>query len=499
MNTIGIFDRFLTKKDNSGKPLSAGKLTKTVQGYKTTLSPYRSRTANVLEGLRKINDEADALQYLRKVNPDVSMAIWNFLRLSNQGHEMDFYGVRGRNKGQRIQRLSDEWREFAARVNAISNAGLDGLIDQLHMSAFMRGAQAVEVEVAETLDDLVDVYPVNPQTVEWSLEERNGRTVWVPYQQQRLGKVDLWCANFFWVPVDPDIDDPRGTLIMSPVLQAIDFQMQILQDLQAVIHNQGWPRYDIELMLERVMKAMPQAYRADPKKQKEWLEERVKEVYDAFKSLEPDDTFIHFDDIKVGKAQGGEVTRSIDVRAISEMLDQQMMSGAKQMGAFMNRTSGTTETWSTVQFRIFVGGIISIQRGSKRLMEEIARLWLRTRGIQATPVFTHHTVDWQSEMDKAQVSLLWEQFWAVAQLMGWVDGSKAAQEVVGTDKAVGSPSEAVKANFSVGGGGIGLRDGPGGLAASVREDDAKGRTEREGRGWLPRIFGGHNSAKGSER
>jgi len=440
----------------------------------------------VLRELRQIPDEADAVAFLVKKNPDVSMAVWNFIRLANQGHEMAFYGVNPRNKGRRILALEDDWREFASRVNAISNAGLDGLVNQLHYSGFVLGAQGLEAEIAPTLDDIVDVYPVDPRTIHWKYDREQQR--WRAYQQQAFKQVWLDDANFFWVPTDPDIDDPRGTLPMGSVLQAIDFQMQVLQDLQAVIHNQGWPRYDIELLLERLLASMPPQVKMDPEKRKKWLQDRLDEIRKELRELKPDDSFVHFDDVKFNKMQGGEVTRSVDVRAISEMLDAQTMSGLKQQGIFLNRVSGTTETWSTVQFRIFVSGLLNVQRGSKRLVEEVARLWLRVKGVQAVPVFTHHTIDWQSEQDKVKVKLMWQQFYAIAQLMGWVDKDAAASEVMGVERAVGEPSENIRIAFSVGGGGNGNDHGQGPNVSGVAGSDK--RTQEE----MPvlRVLGGRS-------
>jgi hypothetical protein len=109
------------------------------------------------------------------------------------------------------------------------------------------------------------------------------------------------------------------------------------------------------------------------------------------------------------------------------------------MAIFMNRNAGITETWGTVQFRIFCSGIASIQRGSKRAIEEIARLWLRVNGVQATPKFSHNLVDWNSEEQRMNVSLLKQEFYQIAQLMGWIDPNLAAQEVMGGEKAAGEP------------------------------------------------------------
>lgn len=451
---MAFWHRFFKRQIPTGRATSVDRL--------GTLSPYRSRTTDILKELRRIPEEAEAIDFLRKKTPDVSMAGWNFIRLANQGHTMEFYDKRG----NRMKRAETKWREFAERVNAISNSGMDGLIDQIHASAFFRGAMGVEVEVDKTRTDVVDVYPIIPQTVEWELEERDGRKVWIPYQQQGMKKVSLENANFFWVPVDPDIDDPRGNLAMTPVLWAIDFQLQILQDLQAVLHHQGWPRNDIEIDREAFMKRIPPEFNNNPMKQREWFQEEWRKLVDSFKNLKPDSDYIHFDDMKVNMQQGANAGRSLDVRAIDELVSVQVLNGLKQMGILTNRVGGLgqTESWGSITFKIFCDGIASIQRGSKRLMEEIARLWLRVNGMQGTPVFTHNVVDWENEEQRYKVKLMKQEFYAIAQLMKWIDGDVCAQEVMGAEKAVGEPED-IRVSFSMGGN-DGVYDGEGELQQS---------------------------------
>ncbi len=86
-NNLNIFAR---TRDAPKQP-PTGRQTQIGNGYSPTLSPYNSRTKDVLEGLRRIHEESQALEFLKKVNPDVSMAVWNFVRLANQGNEMQFY------------------------------------------------------------------------------------------------------------------------------------------------------------------------------------------------------------------------------------------------------------------------------------------------------------------------------------------------------------------------------------------------------------------------
>lgn len=439
-------------KDNT----TTGRQTQIGNGYSSTLSPTTSRTKDVLETLRSIPDEATAIEFLKKVNPDVSMAVWNFVRLANQGSDMQFYTL-GKSK-DRMTNLESEWRDFASRINEISNSGLDGLIDQFHHSSFLLGAQGCEVEVTPERNDIYDIYPVKPQSIKWELADVNGRKTWVPFQWQAGKKIllDKKHANFFWVPSDPDIGDPRGTLTMTPVLQAIDFQMQILQDLQAVLHHQGWPRDDYEIDLERMMAYCPAHIKSDSVKLQAWLKEQYENVRSTLKDINPDSDLVHFDDVKRNQGTNNANGRSLDVRAIQELVDTQTLSGLKQMAIFMNRNQGVTESWGTVQFRIFCSGIASCQRGSKRLVEEIARLWLRVNGYQAVPVFKHNTIDWNSEEQRMNVKLLEQKFHAIAVMMKWETNDKAAQEVMKAEKAFGEPSiDSIKVSFSSGGDGSG--------------------------------------------
>lgn len=444
---MGLSNRQFARARAEPRHIPTGRQTQINNGYASTLSPFKSRTGDVLKTLRSISEESQAIEYLKRVNPDVSMAVWNFVRLANQGNEMHFYGLDGKT---RRTDLESKWREFASRINEISNSGLDGLIDQLHYSSFLLGAMGVEVEVTPDRKDIYDVYPVKPQTIEWELKEIKGRKTWVPFQYHMTKKVylDKEHANFFWVPADPDIGDPRGTLTMTPVLQAIDFQMQILQDLQAVLHHQGYPRNDIEIVLERLMTYCPPHIKNNPKELQNWLNEQHNNIVNMMENIAPDSDYIHFDDVKINMTNGANGGRSLDVRAINELVDVQVLNGLKQLGTFANRSAGKTETWSTVEFLIMTQGIKSCQRGSKRLIEEIARLWLRVNGEQAIAKFKHGVVNWQSEEDKQTVALMKQEFYVIAQLMGWISGDKASQEVMGNKGAVGKPNENIRISFN---------------------------------------------------
>lgn len=444
---MGFWNKLFSRKKDRADPIPTGRATAAGINQWGTLSPYRSRTTDILQKLRSIPEESQAIDFLKRVSPDMSMAIWNFVRLANQGHEMAFYGIG--NSKNRLTDVEEMWnKEFAPRVYSLSNSGLDGLIELLYQVGITKGAMMVEVDVLEDRSDIYDVYVIDPTTIEWEWEKRDGRKVLIPYQQQDSKKVSLENANFFHVSIDSDIDDPRGTISLAPALQSIDFQMQILTDLQAVLHHQGYPRQDFSLSRESAMMSAPVECKSNAKKMTEYLAARWNEVVSYLRTLKPDDDYVHWDDVSINMNQGANANRSLDVRAITELVDVQVLNGVKQLGTFANRHTGKTETYSSVEMKIFVQGIMSMQRGTKRLVEEIARLWLRVKGIQAVPKFTHNVVDWQSEIDKWTVAILKEQYYGNAQGLGWISPDEAANGAIGKEKAYKEiPTEQIPIKF----------------------------------------------------
>lgn len=428
---------FARNRDAPTESISTGRLSGT-SSSQNIISPYRSRVTKVLETLRLIRDEREAINYLAKYHPDMSFSLWNYLRLSNQGHTMEFYGIKGKAREKRQTEIEEEWKDFSSRINTISNDGLDGLINIFHKNAILFGAQMCEAAVLEDLSDVEDVYPIDPRTIEWDLEDRSGKKIWVPYQYANMKKVDLSKGNIFNVPFDPDTNRPDGNLMFAAAILSIDFQLQAYTDMSQVLRRQGYPRNDVSVNREELLKSAPPSVRSDPKTQKQFLEDYFLWTKKLLENLDPTQDYIHFDDTKISLAGGsGNGGRSMDIRAYTEMTDIQTMGGLKTLGIMLNRATGQTETWSTVELKIMVEGIKSLQRGSKRLVESIAKLWLRVHGYQAVPKFTHNPVDWQSEIDKWTVGILKQQFYANAQGMEWISPDDAASGAMGVAKAEG--------------------------------------------------------------
>ncbi|WP_153465096.1 phage minor head protein [Sediminibacillus terrae] len=378
-------------------------------------------------------DVMESLQLIRDLNPDASMAIWNFLRLGNQGHELECLKPSGAQYKQGQNILDD----LAKRVGKLYGGGADQLINVLNLTGYTQGAIALEVELNEGLNDVVDFHAVDPSTLDWRKNKETGEMDLVQRQQDGTYKI-LNQEQVFYYPIDPDIGDPYGRSPILPVLQIIFFQVEVLKDLKAVAHHQGHARYDISIAEEAIMNSLPQSVAAKgPEAVQRFVNDFIDNIEKGFKELKPDDNFVHQDAVKVSMV-GGTSGKSMDVSKIINVINQQVVTSLKQLPILLGRNEGTTETHGTVQWQIYVAGIESIQRATKRVMERAYNLSLRVNGINARSRLTFNKLRTTDRRQEAQAALTETNMLIKQVQQGWIDNDEAAVSAVGHE-AVGEP------------------------------------------------------------
>ena len=156
---------------------------------------------------------------------------------------------------------------------------------------------------------------------------------------------------------------------------------------------------------------------------------------------EPTQDIVVTDDIEVDRSSNSSAGSSIDTRAWFDTIDVQMLNGCKTLGFLMNRASGQTESWGTVQMKIITDMVKSFQQKSKRLIEDIGAMWLQLNGYQGILKLTHNPLEYQSEKQKWEAQNEKDSHYQLAELQGWISTDEAAQGAVGNDKATGQKQE----------------------------------------------------------
>lgn len=418
-----------SNKQSDNKALHTGRASQ-INASRTDYSPYQAKSGKLLQQLRSEYNVYDAIDLLIEKHPDTSMGYAVLQALVNQGGKIEFTGCSER----RSLKLLGEWEKFAERVNAVNSSGLDGLVAQLHGYDFRYGGMGCEVVINSECSDIEDIYPIAGKQLRWKLEERNNNQKWIPYQCVNGKEIDLSEANFLWIPFNP-LETPRGTLLFETAIPAADMQLEFLNSSQAVLYRVGCPRYDISLNKEAIVASMPPDIKSNAKKQQQFIREVYDDTKSSFQNMSAENDIIHTDDVVVKTIGGDSSAYFQGISAYAEVIDIQMMNAVKTLGTLMNRRSSGSYALSTVEFKVIVDMIEPRQRAEKRLIESIARIWLRVHGVQADVKYTPNPIEWQTMLDKIDYELKNQQFYRRSDEYGYISPDTAAQKVNGSEKA----------------------------------------------------------------
>ncbi|HDR7203966.1 TPA: hypothetical protein QCW56_002519 [Bacillus cereus] len=439
---MGIRNWFSNKKNRKNNELRANvaaavrSSVKGLQGGKQTQNKWERQFMWYNGPIRRTEyrtkDIMESLRMIRDIDPDASMAIWNFIRLGNSGHQLECLKPTGKPDKAAQEILND----VAKRVGKMYGGGTDQLIGVLFLTAITQGAIALEVELTEGIDDVVDFHAIDPSTLDFRFNKEEKELELVQKQDNGEYKV-LNQEQVFYFPLDPDVNDPYGRSPILPILQIIFFQVQVLRDLQKVVHHQGHARFDITIVEEAIMKNIPPHIQGDPKAVQDYVTGYITEVQRMMSELEPDDDFFHTDSVKVN-ITGGIQGKSMDVTKVIDVINQRVTTALKQLPILLGRNEGTTETHGTIQWQIYVAGIENMQRGIKRLLERAYNVALQVHGKQSKARLTFNSIrvnDREKEANAEKIETETKQAQVSA---GWIDNNEAAQHMVGHD-AVAEP------------------------------------------------------------
>lgn len=443
-----FFDRFVKKNQPNNKTIEVIEVKTTDKissfGYNvndTVTQDYQ--TESLLTELRNATSSGDKIELIAAKDPDVSMAVWAFQRLCMQGVNIEITDL----NGNRLDEAEALFNQQCKHWNRIGNDGLDGIIDNLHKTGLLYNIMMIEVVVDNSNNNTFSgIYIIDPRTLEWQLEERDGVEQWIPYQDQDGDKVDLTTGNIFWVVSNPDITTPTGPYLLEPAIPAVDYKLQTIRDSSAVLRRQGYPYNVYTIDKERVINSLPASMRNNKKEISNAVREAVNLAKEVAANREPTQDIVVTNDIIVERNTNSVAGNSIDTRAWFSEIDLQMLNGCKTLGFLMNRNSGSTESWGTVQMKLITDMVKSYQNKTKRLIENVGAIWLQLNGIQGNFKLTHNPLEYQSEMQKWEAQLVKDEHYTNAENQGWISTDEAAQGATGNPKATGTKNNTTTQN-----------------------------------------------------
>lgn len=400
--------------------------------------PSAQRTLNLLEKIANEPNKFKAIEIIIDETPDGKQAYNIFLRLANQGVDIKLFN---KNTNRQVKRYDVEMREFCSNLGVNNSEGLDGMIDQLHGSSISRGGMACEVVVESDGRDIRDVLLVDPATfIEYKWIESEHR--YAIYQQRTDGrKVDLYEGNFFYVPHQPKVGRPDGTLQFLPAVITMTQFYQLFYDSMHILNRSGYPRYNVTIDEEKLLNSVPANLKATVEQQKEVYQNAFTSVRESLKVIGPDSDFVHFTSTTIDQLGGGINGSGIDIRAWFEVLEPLVVNAFNMTPVLMGRLKTGSYSLGTVEFKIVTDTVNSMRRGSKRILEDVINLWARVRGYPVYAVVTHNPIDWEVQKDKLESELKRMEKARRAEEYGWIDHNTAAIDGFGAEKAASDNPE----------------------------------------------------------
>lgn len=342
----------------------------------------------------------EVLRLIRDYDADVSHATETYVRLANPGHQVAVHDLNGQPHPAGEAYLND----LAERIWQAGGGGADTLVDVLHLAQWSYGGVGIEVEVTPDLHDVVDFHPFGPFDIDFayvpdSLTGSPRLTMFpavVPLGEQALSLNPL---QTFYLPLDPDLQNPYGRAPLLPAVAAVVELVQFLHILVTAMKVHGTGKTDVSIDVEKAVAGMPRDY-LNPGADNQarvtaYLESIRKQVASEIERLGPADTHVHYNNVAIASTFPSGV--GAGALQLVDQLARRLQTGLKTPSVIMGSTEGPA-TMGTVQWQVYVRRLRAANRRSKRLLEKGYNLALRLRGFAAVATITFNAI---RESDRA--------------------------------------------------------------------------------------------------
>lgn len=369
------------------------------------------------------------LEVLADLSPEVSRALWDFLRLMNPG-----YTARALRVG------SDEQDDVAqaalmAFIDQMSDqhGAFDIVIGRINIGAFLRGALCAELVLDKRGRMPLDIATPDPATVRFRKRTDPERgEVWQAGQWQARKFEPLDIPTFRYVPIDPLPGSPYGRPIAAPALFTALFLLGMMHDLRRVIQQQGYPRLDLEIDVEQILQIAPQIA-SSTELFNDFVSDLVSQVSTVYSALQPDDAYIHTSNVKVNRPVGASGNGNLaGIDAVIVALERMCVRALKTMPLMMGITDSVGDVQSNRQWEIHIAGIKSMQHYCETMLERLLTLALQAQGIQADVEFRFAEIRDAERMRDAQAEAMEIANTISKRDQGWMSQEEASEIITGS-------------------------------------------------------------------
>jgi hypothetical protein len=381
--TIGSALAILLPRARAGKGLSMpGTYNPSAPDQLLTLPTYREHLTDIF-ATRTANDSRALIKSLFVQDPDMSASVNAFLTVANTDMVPIVRDVNGMIDRDGMKILNAVMEAYDTRFDYTKGFDMrpsfKELAENFRYLLLAGGSLPVEMVLSKAFTP-DEFRMIDPVTLWWK-ETQPG--VFDPIQRTKNGQlIDLSIPTFF---VKFFRRDPTSIYTYSPFVSSINTiaaRQQVINDLYRIMQLTGYPRLEVKVLEEVVLKNAPLEIRTDPLRQKQYVESALAQVTGNVSNIRPDQAFVHTDSIDVAMINDRQPGMALDISKIIDTLNSQNQAGLRTMATIIGRGTSGVNT-ASVEARVFSMVAEELNQPIADLFSDMLTLAIRLQGSQS--------------------------------------------------------------------------------------------------------------------
>jgi hypothetical protein len=309
---------------------------------------YRDHLTSIYD-TRQADDSRSLLKYMFRHDSDVSATVGAYLTLADTPMSVLVRNPQGEIDPDATKSMMSVLNAFQHSTDYTQGFEFKRSIrtynQEFRYMLMLRGAIGAELVLDKMLVP-TRVHNIDMVEVEW-FEKESG--VYKP-QQKPPGSSDIIKLDIPTFFVAYHRRDPTTIYPMSDFVSAINTiaaRQQVINDLYRIMQLTGFPRMDVKVVEEVILKAAPPGIKNDPVALKVWMNDRLTEVMNKLSGIRADQPFGHWDSVEIKMMNEKAPGAALDVSKVIETLNAANQAALKTMAVVIGRGDGGGQVAST--------------------------------------------------------------------------------------------------------------------------------------------------------
>lgn len=342
-----------------------------------TAPTYREHLVDIFTS-RTSQDSRSLLRTLFVQDPDVSSAVFAFLTCADTEPVFVVRDIHGRfdRAGQKELNkiLTALTTRFDYTKGFLRKPAIRELSEEMRYMLLLRGGIAEEL-VFDKQQIPVEIRHVDLATIEWFEVEPNK---FVPQQKTPASSnpVKLDIPTFF---VSFFRRDPTSIYTHSPFVSSVNTvaaRQQVINDLYRIMSQTGFPRIEITVLEEVLLRNAPVEIQQDGQKQRTYIQQELTRIQQTMESIRPDQPFVHTDSVEIKIFNEKNPSNGLDISSVVTALNAMNQAGLRTMATILGRGESGVNT-ASVEARLFSMHAESLNRPVAEMWSQLMTMALR--------------------------------------------------------------------------------------------------------------------------